>query len=104
MISFFVFFAALIVSVIADVRFLLPSPGSSSHGNEALIITWDDSGVAPLITDFTTYQLFLCAGGDEETSIVELHQLVNGKKFTETGNSAEAIIPSAIGASSPKNA
>jgi hypothetical protein len=96
--------AALTVVTIADVGFLSPAPGAVGHGGSALTVAWAESGVAPLITDLTTYQLFLCAGGNDEPSMVELHQIVNRKKFTETGNSAEVVVHVAIGASSPKNA
>jgi hypothetical protein len=62
--------AALISTTFADVKFTSPIAGHSYTGGGTLSITWADSGVAPSISDLTTYQLFLCAGGNDASSIV----------------------------------
>jgi hypothetical protein len=51
--------------VLADVRFTKPAAGASIAGGTVLQVEWEDSGDAPSISDLTTYQLFLCAGGNE---------------------------------------
>ncbi len=52
-------------AVLADVRFTKPAAGASIAGGTVLQVEWEDSGDAPSISDLTTYQLFLCAGGNE---------------------------------------
>ena len=89
---------------IADVRFLTPNAGSTAEGGGALQVSWEDSGSDPALSDLTTYQLFLCAGGNDEASIVQLSGIVLDGKFSLSGNSAEGVVPATIGASSPDNA
>jgi hypothetical protein len=88
----------------ADIRFLTPASGSSVHGDGALSVSWEASGTAPTMDDLISYQLFLCAGGNDDATIVQLAAIVLDGHFTETGTTAEAVIPSSIGASNPKNA
>jgi hypothetical protein len=54
--------------------------------------------------ELTTYQLFLCAGGNDDSTIVQLAGIVLDGQFSISGNTAEAVISGAIGASTPKNA
>ncbi|KIW05872.1 uncharacterized protein PV09_03072 [Verruconis gallopava] len=89
---------------IADVKFTSPAAGSSHAGGGSLQVTWEDSGTAPALSDLTTYQLFLCAGGNDASSIVQLASLVADGTFAVTGNSAEAFVDASIGASTPENA
>jgi hypothetical protein len=64
--SFFSLFAA----VLADVQFLAPIPGSTSKGGDILTAHWRDSGESPKLSELTTYDLFLCAGGVSTDSLV----------------------------------
>ena len=63
--------AALAPFAIADVEFTSPAAGNSiSAGGKTLSVTWKESGDDPPISSFTTYTLFLCAGGNEPESQV----------------------------------
>lgn len=62
--------AALASSAIADVEFVTPAAGSTVVGAKTLSVTWKESGVKPPITSFTTFTIFLVAGGDEVESQV----------------------------------
>ena len=67
--SFFVL-AALVSLTTADVEFVTPSAGSTVAGGKTLSVTWKESGVQPPLSSFTTYTLFLCAGGNDVQSQV----------------------------------
>lgn len=56
--------AVLVISAIADVEFLTPAAGSTVAGATTLSVSWKESGVKPPLTSFTTYTMFLVAGGD----------------------------------------
>lgn len=70
--------AVLVFSAIADVEFVTPAAGSTVAGAKTLSVTWKESGVKPPLTTFTTYTMFLVAGGDEVESQVCM-QSVNGE-------------------------
>jgi hypothetical protein len=55
--------------VFADVEFVAPAAGDSIPGL-TLSIQWQDSGLDPPLTDLSTYQMFLCAGGNAAGSYV----------------------------------
>lgn len=61
--------APLLSLALADVEFTSPRAGQSISGT-TLQIQWKDSGETPAIEDLATYQMFLCAGGNEETEYV----------------------------------
>lgn len=61
--------AALVPFSFADVQFVSPAAGDSITGL-TIDISWQESQVAPPITSLTSYQLFLCAGGNTEGSYV----------------------------------
>ena len=102
--SYFAVLAWTASTAFADIRFLTPAAGATVQGAGALQVSWEDSGNEPALEDLTTYQLFLCAGGDDDSSIVQLAGIVLDGKFSLSGNTAEAVVPGAIGASSPDNA
>lgn len=56
--------------VLADVEFTTPSAGGTVAGGSTLKVEWKDSGKSPAISSLQTYQLFLCAGGNDEASFV----------------------------------
>lgn len=70
--------AVLVTSAIADVEFVTPAAGSTVAGAKTLSVSWKESGVKPPLTSFTTYTLFLVAGGDKVESQVCI-QPVNGE-------------------------
>lgn len=102
--SLFSLFACLVSLIAADIKFLTPAAGDSVTGDGALSVKWQDSGADPPLDELTTYQLFLCAGGNDDATIVQLADIVLDGKFAISGNSAEAVIAGTIGASTPKNA
>lgn len=60
---------ALASTVLADVKFTTPAAGAALPAG-SLSITWADSGDSPALSELTSYQLFLCAGGNEDGSYV----------------------------------
>jgi hypothetical protein len=85
------------------VSFTSPTAGSSFVGGGSIRVQWEDSDTAPALSDLTSYQLFLCAGGNDPSSIVQLTTITTNGDFA-LGNLAEGTIPSTVGASTPKNA
>ncbi|RMD42012.1 hypothetical protein DV735_g3103, partial [Chaetothyriales sp. CBS 134920] len=88
--------AAFIGLARADVEFLTPAAGSSQSSLK-LSITWKESGTAPAITEFTAYQMYLCAGGNDADEYVDLTELVAAGDFSD-GNSATATVTTGLGA------
>lgn len=62
--------AALPPSALADVKFITPAAGASIPAGGTFAVEWKDSGSAPSIADLASYQLFLCAGGNDATNFV----------------------------------
>ena len=61
--------AALLSYALADIEFTSPDAGQSVSG-ATIDIKWKDSGDEPKISELATYQMFLCAGGNEESDYV----------------------------------
>ena len=59
--------------VLADVEFTQPKAGATLEGGSTVSIKWKDSGDKPRIKDLTNYEIFLCAGGNEEVDYVGDH-------------------------------
>ena len=66
----FFLLAAVAPYTFADVEFTAPSGGATETGGSTLDVEWKESGTGPPITSFSTYQLFLCAGGNDASSFV----------------------------------
>lgn len=62
--------AALAPSALADVKFTTPAAGASVPAGGTFAVEWKDSGSAPSIADLASYQLFLCAGGNDASNFV----------------------------------
>ncbi|RMZ78826.1 hypothetical protein DV738_g3595, partial [Chaetothyriales sp. CBS 135597] len=88
--------AAFIALARADVEFLTPAAGASQSSLK-LSITWKESGTAPPISEFTSYQMYLCAGGNDVDEYVDLTELVAEGDFSD-GNSATATVTTGLGA------
>ena len=86
---------------LGDVEFTKPAGGASLTGGTTIQIEWKDSGNAPSISDLTSYQLFLCAGGNANP--VQLVSIVEHGQFS-SGNEASGVVQLAAGASTPANA
>jgi hypothetical protein len=94
--------STLITTTFADVSFTKPIAGSWNPAG-TLQVAWADSGTAPVLTDFVSYQLFLCAGGNDAASILVLGTVTTKGLFAD-GNTAAGTISPSIGASTPQNA
>lgn len=60
---------ALFSFTFADVEVTSPKPGDTITGL-SLAIEWKDSGDTPAIADLASYQIFLCAGGNDPSQYV----------------------------------
>ena len=98
-----VFFLALAINTaLADVQFTSPSGGSTVSGGKTLDVKWKDSGDDPSLDDLQSYQLFLCAGGNDPDTFIQLTALAQNGKFS-AGNSVSGTVSANIGGSD-KNA
>jgi hypothetical protein len=61
--------ATVVPYVVADVQFITPKAGGTVKAG-ALTVEWKDSGDAPPLDTLLSYQLFLCAGGNEDGAYV----------------------------------
>ncbi|KAF2791635.1 beta-1,6-glucan boisynthesis protein-like protein [Melanomma pulvis-pyrius CBS 109.77] len=95
--------AALAPLVSADVEFTAPKAGATFDGGTTITVQWQESKDTPLISALTTYQLFLCMGGNDAATMVKL-TAPGAKTFTVTGNQATGMVGVGVGASTPKNA
>lgn len=68
--------SALAALVVADVEFTTPAAGAILTAGSTISIKWDDSGDAPKISALTSYQLFLCAGGNDDASYVRTDRAI----------------------------
>jgi hypothetical protein len=93
---------ALSSTVFADVKFTSPAPGDIVAGGGALTVKWIESGDSPSISDLSTYQLFLCAGGNDDASSIQLEVITTQGLFAN-GNEAEGTVMAGLGASVPSN-
>ncbi|KAF2489250.1 hypothetical protein BU16DRAFT_531577 [Lophium mytilinum] len=94
--------AALAPFALADVQFTVPKAGGSMPGG-AITVEWKESGNSPSLTDLKSYQLFLCAGGNDDATILQLTAITTSGTFT-AGNKAIGTIGIGVGASTIKNA
>ena len=53
----------------ADVQFVLPSPGEHESFSD-ITVQWQESGVNAALTSLTSYEILLCAGGNDPTNYV----------------------------------
>lgn len=87
---------ALAPFAIADVQFVSPAAGNSiPGGGKTLSVTWKESGDDPAISSFTTYTLFLCAGGNDPESQVQVP--IGGQGTFSLGNAASGPVAAGFG-------
>ncbi|KAF2763134.1 hypothetical protein EJ05DRAFT_472066 [Pseudovirgaria hyperparasitica] len=82
--------------VTADVEFTKPAAGATINGGGAIEVAWKDSGSSPSLSDLTGYVIELCAGSNQEFSV--LAPVVENGIFT-TGNAAQGVTMATVGAS-----
>ncbi|KAF2113317.1 beta-1,6-glucan boisynthesis protein-like protein [Lophiotrema nucula] len=97
-------FAALHL-VSADVEFTSPAANGPGLSAGSVSVAWKDSGDEPPISALTTYQLFLCAGGNSEDEYDVLLALTPTipSTFAITGNKFTGTVGATVGGPS-KNA
>lgn len=61
---------ALVSLANAGIQFQKPAAGAKLTAGSAIEVTWKDGGDGPALSDLTTYELFLCAGGNDPDEIV----------------------------------
>ncbi|CAF9917451.1 hypothetical protein IMSHALPRED_003584 [Imshaugia aleurites] len=93
-----VLLAAVAPYAFADVEFTSPAAGATAVGGQLLQISWKDSGTSPPISELQSFQLFLCAGGNDAGSFIQLTSLVTNGVFS-SGSSSSGTAPVSIGAS-----
>ena len=62
--------SSLFSLAVADVQFTTPSPGASVPGSASISVAWGEGTGTTTLSEFTTYQLFLFAGGETESAAV----------------------------------
>ncbi|KIX06782.1 uncharacterized protein Z518_04758 [Rhinocladiella mackenziei CBS 650.93] len=94
--SVYLLATALLSFTLADIQVTGPVAGDTITGL-SLDIEWKDSGNSPPISDLTSYQVFLCAGGNSDSNFIQLGTLVQNGDFAD-GNSVTAQIQAGWGA------
>lgn len=59
----------------AGVSFTSPKAGATLTAGSAIEVNWAEGGDGPKLTELLTYELFLCAGGNDAAAQVRIHQL-----------------------------
>lgn len=54
----------------ADVKITTPAPAAQLTAGSELSVGWVDSGSAPSISDLASFEIFLCAGGNDASNFV----------------------------------
>ena len=82
------------LAVVADVEFTSPAAGASVPAG-TIDVAWQESGIAPAITDLTAYTLVLMVGGNNDGDQLALTTFTSQGTFA-TGDNATGTIPSGI--------
>ncbi|KAI4230414.1 MAG: hypothetical protein L6R36_000043 [Xanthoria steineri] len=88
--------ATLLPLALADVQFTSPAAGATLAAASPIAIKWKDSGDGTALTDLTTYTLFLCAGGNDAASFIQLAPITEKGLFS-TGNAASGTVAATVG-------
>ncbi|KAL8943491.1 MAG: hypothetical protein Q9216_001026 [Gyalolechia sp. 2 TL-2023] len=80
----------------ADVQFTSPAAGGTLPAGRPITARWKDSGDGTALSDLKTYTLFLCAGGNDAESIIQLAPINANGQFS-TGNEASATVAATVG-------
>ncbi|KAL8690793.1 MAG: hypothetical protein Q9218_003842 [Villophora microphyllina] len=89
-------FTTLLPLALADVQFTSPAAGATLQAGKPITAKWQDSGDGTALTDLTTYTLFLCAGGNDAASIIQLAPINANGQFS-AGNEASATVAATLG-------
>ncbi|PSK33946.1 putative cell wall synthesis protein KRE9 [Elsinoe australis] len=89
-------FASLLSFISAEVTFTTPAAGGSVPGGGSISVQWTYAGT-PAISTFTTYQLFLMAGGNDGASMQQVAVLVPNGVVAQSFSSAQAVVQPGVG-------
>ncbi|KAL9579311.1 MAG: hypothetical protein Q9203_006751 [Teloschistes exilis] len=90
------FLTILLPLASADIQFTSPAAGAVLQAAKPITAKWKDSGDGTALTDLATYTLFLCAGGNDAATILQLAPINANGQFS-TGNEASATVAAAVG-------
>jgi hypothetical protein len=66
---------ALVPFASAGIQFTSPEAGATLKAGTSIQVGWEEGGDGPKLTDLTTFELFLCAGGSKEGTFVSASQI-----------------------------
>ncbi|KAL8834841.1 MAG: hypothetical protein Q9170_003583 [Blastenia crenularia] len=92
----FCLLAALTPLAFADIQFTSPAAGGTLPAAKPITAKWKDSGDGTALSDLKTYTLFLCAGGNDADSFIQLAPINANGQFS-TGNEASATVAATLG-------
>ncbi|KAL4889110.1 Ser-Thr-rich glycosyl-phosphatidyl-inositol-anchored membrane family-domain-containing protein [Aspergillus ambiguus] len=91
---------SLLATALADVEFISPKAGAVLRAGDVVTVHWKDTGSVPRISQFTQYDLYLCAGEVVSGYNEEVAILMKDVLFAR-GNSVSFKIDPELGADVP---
>ena len=79
-------FVALAPLVSAGIKFISPTAGDKLTAGTAIEIEWEEGGTGPSISDLTTYQVILVAGGQKPEEQVSTERVWSSGKASLQGS------------------
>ncbi|CAO2652834.1 Nn.00g022450.m01.CDS01 [Neocucurbitaria sp. VM-36] len=95
--------AALVPYVSAGVSFTKPKAGTKLTAGSAIDVEWEDGGDGPKLSELLSYELFLCAGGNDAADQTVLLSITTQGSFA-VGSSASGMVGVGVGEDKPANA
>ncbi|OJD26341.1 hypothetical protein ACJ73_02272 [Blastomyces percursus] len=92
--------AQLVLSASAAIEFTAPVAGAILKAEDTLIAEWQQVGNNSEIPDAVRFDIFLCAGGNDEDSFDQLMHIAKDRDFGQ-GNSTSGPIAVEIGGNEP---
>ncbi|PVI06292.1 beta-1,6-glucan boisynthesis protein-like protein [Periconia macrospinosa] len=87
----------------AGIQISKPASGFTAKAGSSLEVEWKEGGTGPAISELASYQVHLCAGGNDGFVSFQDAQLLD-QTFTATSTHAEVKVPETTGEDTPKNA
>jgi hypothetical protein len=82
--------AAFSPLVSAGVEFISPKAGSDLTAGTSITVQWKEGGTGPKLTELTSYQLFLIAGGNKDEEQVRHTSSQPDRKTRANGDSVRS--------------
>ncbi|PGH01192.1 hypothetical protein GX51_05388 [Blastomyces parvus] len=92
--------AQLVLSASAAIEFTAPVAGAILKGGDDLSAEWQHIGNNSEIPDAVRFDIFLCAGGNDEDSFDQLMHIAKDRTFAQ-GNSISTRVPVKAGGNEP---